>query len=193
MIPPTALHPTALHQRPLLLSRRGLLASMAGSAVVLLAACSGSGTGTGTAGTPTTTGTAVPQSTASQSTASQGTTTAPGTGPAKAGLVAGFPSTVLPLMPGAVLEVSSLEKAEPVSTASLTATVTATPAAVLDFYTASFAAQGFTAQPGDAVDGTPLKTFLRADGQEIVTVSVVQSADTATFTLGATLLPASIK
>ena len=56
-----------------------------------------------------------------------------------------------------------------------------------------FTDQGFKAQPGDAVDGVPLKTFIRAEGQEIITVSVIQTGATATFTVGATLLPASMK
>ncbi len=183
---------TAFHQRPLLLSRRGLLASMAGTAVVLLAACSGTGAAPGTeTGTPaasTVAGTSSPQATTSQS-----TTAAPGTPPAATALAINFPSAVLPLMPGSTLQVSGMEQTDPFFTASLTATVVAAPAAVLDFYTESFSDQGFKAQPGDAVDGTPLKTFVRANGQEIATISVVQSANTSTYTLGATLLPDSIK
>jgi hypothetical protein len=108
-------------------------------------------------------------------------------------LVAGFPAGVLPLLPGAELQASSIEHAEPVSTASLTATATAAAADVLAYYTQAFTGQGFTAQPGDAVDGVPVKTFVRAGGQEILTVSIVQTGTTATFTLGATLLPASMK
>ncbi|MDJ0318181.1 MULTISPECIES: hypothetical protein [Arthrobacter] len=77
--------------------------------------------------------------------------------------------------------------------ASMTASVTASSADVLAYYTKSLTSQGFEAQPGDAVDGVPLKTFVRAQGQEIATVSIVQSASTATFTIGATLLPASFR
>lgn len=181
---------TAFHQRPLLLNRRGLLASMAGTAVVLLAACSGAGSGTAT-GTPA--GSTMAGTAATQSNASQSTTAAVGTAPAATALAINFPSAVLPLMPGSTLQVSSMEQTNPFFTASLTATVVAAPAAVLEFYTKSFSDQGFKAQPGDAVDGTPLKTFVRANGQEIATISVVQSASTSTYTLGATLLPDSVK
>ena len=69
----------------------------------------------------------------------------------------------------------------------------ATPAAVLANYTKVLTKQGFKAQPGDAVDGVPTKTFVRAEGQEIVTVSIVKTGDTSTVTLGATLVPASFK
>lgn len=170
---------TAVRQRSVLLSRRGLLTALAGSAAVLLAACSGAGAGSGSA--------------AATATSVQSTTAAPGTASATPGPAINFPSAVLPLMPGSVLQVSTIEKTDPFFTASLTATVVAAPAAVLDFYTKSFTDQGFKTQPGDAVDGTPLKTFVRANGQEIATISVVQSASTSTYTLGATLLPDSIK
>lgn len=96
-------------------------------------------------------------------------------------------------MKGAEIQASSLVHGSPVSVASLTATIEATPAAVLANYSKVLAKQGFKAQPGDSVDGVPMKTFVRAEGQEIVTVSIVQTGDTATFTLGATLLPSSFK
>ena len=96
-------------------------------------------------------------------------------------------------MKGAQIQASSLVHGSPVSMASLTATITATPAAVLANYTKVLTKQGFKAQPGDAVDGVPTKTFVRAEGQEIVTVSIVKTGDTSTVTLGATLVPASFK
>lgn len=108
-------------------------------------------------------------------------------------LVEGFPLAAVPLMDKAELQVSSTEQAGPVSLASMTASITAGSAEVLDYYTKAFTAQGFTAQPGDAVDGVPLKTFVRTGGQEVATVSVIEEAGTATFTVGATLLPAAFK
>lgn len=108
-------------------------------------------------------------------------------------LVEGFPFAAVPLMEKARIQVSSTEKAGPVSLASMTASITAGSAEVLDYYTKAFTAQGFTAQPGDAVDGVPLKTFVRTGGQEVATVSVIEEAGTATFTVGATLLPAAFK
>lgn len=194
-------------------SRRAVLAAMAGSAAAALSACAGSGAQPSGTGTSTVAGGASAGTTATASapstsagpaataapTASATTTGRPAPTQSKKAnddsgeLAAGFPSSVLVLMPGATIETSSIEKSEPLSMASVTASVTATPAAVLDFYTQSLTGQGFAAQPGDSVDGVPTKTFLRAGGQESVTVSVAQSAATATFTLGATLLAASFK
>lgn len=182
--------------------RRGqLLAAAAVSTALFLGACSGTAAPEGPSTAPATgtapaSATAAPAATATgtaAATPSAGSTGTPTAQTAVKELVAGFPSTVIPLFKGAEIQTSSLEKTSPVSMASLTATTTAKPADILAYYTQTLAAQGFKAQPGDAVDGVPLKTYVRADGQEIVTVSVVVTSGTSTFTVGATLLPASLK
>ncbi|MHA7270349.1 hypothetical protein [Arthrobacter sp. HLT1-20] len=171
-------------------TRRSLFGIGASSAAFLLAACSSpaapadSPTASSAAATPT----------SRPATSAPSAATAPATAKAAVKeLVDGFPTTVVPLMKGAQIQASSIQLSTPVSIASLTATVTAPAADVLSYYAKVFTDQGFKAQPGDAVDGVPLKTFIRAEGQEIITVSVVQTAATATFTVGATLLPASLK
>ncbi|WP_287929727.1 hypothetical protein [Arthrobacter sp.] len=108
-------------------------------------------------------------------------------------LVAGFPTKLIPLMKGATVQASSLQRSTPLSVASLTETVTAKPADVMAYYTKVYLAQKFTALPGDSVDGTPSKTFVRSSGQENVNVAVVQTGTTATVTVGANVLPASLK
>lgn len=170
-------------------TRRAFLAVAASGTVVLLAACSGNppATDTGSASRPQP---SMPGSGSSTSPAASPSTN-PSAEAAVKELVAGFPSKVLPLMKGAQIQASSIEKGAQASVASLTATITATPEAVLDYYGKHLGGLGFKAQEGDKVDGVPLKTFVRADGKEIVTVSVVQTGSTATFSLGATLLPAS--
>lgn len=174
-------------------SRRTILTAAVGSAAVVLSACSNSGAQTSGTETSAVTGGTAASSQATDSASAAATASPSPAAPPVTELVAGFPSSVLVLMPGAMIEASSIEKSEPLSTASVTASVTATSAEVLEFYTGSFTRQGFTAQPGDSVDGIPSKTFLRAGGQESVTVSVVQSGAKATFTLGATLLAASFQ
>jgi len=174
-----------------------LSAVAAVAAVVLLSGCSGA---------PVSPSSSAPGSAAATSAAS-----GPATGPATTAaasadagaqptvesavneLVAGFPSTLIPLMKGAQVQASSLQRSTPLSVASLTATITAKPADVLTYYTKVYTAQKFTALPGDAVDGTPSKTFVRGAGQENVVVSVVQTGSTSTVTVGANVLPASLK
>jgi len=158
------------------------------TAIVLLSGCSGA-----PAPAPSTT---TSPGTAQSSTSSASPSRASATPTAQSAvkeLVAGFPTQLIPLMPGAVVTSSSLQRSDPLSSAALTATITAPAADVLAYYTKVFTDQGFTAQPGDAVEGLPLKTFVRADGKEIVSVSVVQTGDTATVTIGANVLQASLK
>lgn len=184
------------HHSPLKPGPRGyVVAASVISAVIVLSGCSG-----GTVSTPS--GTPLSSNASSSASATSATTSAApsAASPAQATaetavkeLVAGFPATLIPLMPGAQVQGSTLQRSTPLSAASLTATITATPAAVLAYYSQVFQGQGFTAQPGDTVDGVPLKTFVRAAGQEIVIVSVVQTGDSATVTVGATVLPGSLK
>ncbi|MEV8146126.1 hypothetical protein [Specibacter sp. NPDC078709] len=186
------MNPTPLRALPS--RRRQLVAAATVSAALFLGACSSPA---GQDVPPTTASTSAPAPSATDSSASAAAsasgTPAPSAETAVKELVAGFPTQVLPLPKGAAIQASSLEKGATVSVAQVTATTTETPAQILEFYTTSLTAQGFKAQPGDAVDGVPLKTYVRADGQEIVTVSVVVTSGTSTFTAGATLLPGSLK
>lgn len=179
-----------------LLSQRAYVPVAAAlAAVVLLAGCSGA-SAPAASSTSASTSASTPSSGSSSASPSPSPSTA---SPAPTGesavkkLVDGFPSQLIPLMPGAVVASSSLQHSAPLAVASLTAAVTAPAADVLTYYTKVFTDQGFAAQPGDAVEGVPLKTFVRADGAEVVTVSVVQTDETATVTIGANVLPTSLK
>jgi hypothetical protein len=177
---------------PALAPRLSHLSAVAAvAAVVLLSGCSGA---------PVSPASSAPASAAATSAASPPAATAttnasaqPTVESAVNELVAGFPSTLIPLMKGAQVQTSSLQRSTPLSVASLTATITAKPADVLAYYTKVYTGQKFTALPGDAVDGTPSKTFVRGAGQENVVVSVVQTGATSTVTVGANVLPASLK
>lgn len=180
--------------------RKALAALALGAAAMTASGCSGAAdpqasTAAPAAAQSTPSGTAgmQPSDSAVPATATATPTATPTAQTAVKKLVEGFPLAAVPLMEKARIQVSSTEKAGPVSLASMTASITAGSAEVLDYYTKAFTAQGFTAQPGDAVDGVPLKTFVRTGGQEVATVSVIEEAGTATFTVGATLLPAAFK
>lgn len=96
-------------------------------------------------------------------------------------------------MPGANATASSFTKTNTASTASLTASIAASGADVIAFYTKAFQDQGFTALAGDAVGSVAAKDFIRANGTETVQVSVVPSGSGVTFTVSANVLPASLK
>lgn len=186
------MNPTPLRALPSL--RRPLLSAAAVSVALLLGACS-STAGQDAPPTSASASVSTPAASATSPTtsASPSGTPIPSADTAVKELVAGFPSKILPLPKGAAIQTSSLEKGATESVAQLTATTTETPEQILAFYTTSLTAQGFKAQPGDSVDGIPLKTYVRAEGKEIVTVSVVVTSGTSTFTAGATLLPGSLK
>ncbi|MCU6479176.1 hypothetical protein [Arthrobacter sp. A2-55] len=170
-----------------------LSAVAAVAAVVLLSGCSGAPVSPSSSAPGSTTATSAASGPATTAAASTDASAQPTVESAVNELVAGFPSTLIPLMKGAQVQASSLQRSTPLSVASLTATITAKPADVLAYYTKVYTGQKFTALPGDAVDGTPSKTFVRGAGQENVVVSVVQTGSTSTVTVGANVLPASLK
>ncbi|QYF90646.1 hypothetical protein KY499_05005 [Arthrobacter sp. PAMC25284] len=148
--------------------------------------------------TPASSGAAGETSAAALSTA-QSTTTAPpspsaqpGTSATVGAVVSGFPEALLPLMPGAKVVSSSFDKTTVPATVALVGSIGAPTPEVLAFYTQALEAQGFKAVPGDSVGAVPSKDFLRGDN-ETVNISVLESAGTATFTIGANVAAESVK
>ncbi|MFC8304188.1 hypothetical protein ACFUCV_10945 [Specibacter sp. NPDC057265] len=204
-------HPSSRPGSNAMALRRALAALAITAAAVCTSACSAAGpaqnpaTGTSTqessAAPPTASGSVSAQPPAGSPAATAEATaevtatatTQPTAQTAVGSLVEGFPVASVPLMEKARIQVSSTERAGALSQAAVTASITASSAEVLAHYTKVFAGQGFTAQPGEAVDGVPLKTFVRSGGRELATVSVSQDAGTATFTVGVTLLQAAFK
>lgn len=170
------------------LKRLHFPAILAISAVTMLAACSPA---PAPAPTSTTSSSASASSSAAAPTSS-GTPTAAGE---VNGLVAGFPTKLIPLMDGATIQGSSIQRTEPLSIASLTASTAATPADVMAYYSKVFTDQGFTAQP---LPSTPagnvhLATFVRGAEAELVTISITTSGALTIVTIGANVLPASLQ
>ncbi|WP_427017162.1 hypothetical protein ACQCSX_00365 [Pseudarthrobacter sp. P1] len=161
------------------------------AAVVLLAGC---GTGTpAPAGSTTATTASATASASAPASASAGSTASPSATSTVGALVPGFPAALLPLMPGATLKSSSYDATGAKATAALVADTAASTEAILAFYTKALGDQGFTPLPGDAVGSVPSKDFTRANGTELVNLSMVPGTGTVTFTLSANVLPASLK
>ncbi|MDE8668258.1 hypothetical protein PY310_06615 [Pseudarthrobacter sp. H3Y2-7] len=156
------------------------LAALAAGAMLALAACSPAAPDA----TSSSAATSSPASTTSTVTASASPTASPGTSATVGKLVEGFPEALIPVMPGATVISSSLDKAKQPATAALVASITAPTAAVVDFYTKHLEGQGFKAVPGDAVGAVASKDFVRNDN-ETVNVAVVEAAGVSTFTIGA--------
>ena len=176
-------------------ARLGLLA--AGAAVVAAAsACTAQAPGSAT---PAPTASASPAAAATNTAAATASATAtaspsasPGTSATVGALVAGFPSKLLPVMPGAKVVASSFDKSTSPATVALVGSISAKPAAVVAYYTKALEGQGFTAVPGNAVGSVASKDFVRA-GSETVNIAVPATGGVSTFTIGANVTPESVK
>lgn len=166
------------------------LAVLTVGAVLALTGCSNPSQAGSASPAPTAAATSSTQSASGSSTS--GPPATPGASATVGALVAGFPQTLIPVMPGATVVSSSFEKSGNPATAALVGTIKAPAANVLAFYTQAIEAQGFKAVPGDAVGSTASKDFLRGDN-ETANVAVVESAGVSTFTVGANVAAGSIK
>ncbi|MFE4836157.1 hypothetical protein ACFRAU_15940 [Arthrobacter sp. NPDC056691] len=172
-------------------ARLGLLA--AGAAIVAAAsACTAQAPGSAApAATAPTPSSAMATATASAA-ATAGPSATPGTSATVGALVAGFPSKLLPVMPGAKVVASSFDKSTSPATAALVGSTAAKPAAVVAYYTKALEAQGFKAVPGNTVGSVASKDFVRA-GSETVNIAVPATGGVSTFTIGANVTPDSVK
>lgn len=165
------------------------LAALAAGAMLALAACSPAAPDVAASSSA---GASSPAPGPSSVTASASPTASPGTSATVGKIVAGFPESLIPVMPGATVISSSLDKAKQPATAALVASITAPTAAVVDFYTKHLEGQGFKAVPGDAVGAVASKDFVRNDN-ETVNIAVVEAAGVSTFTIGANAAVESAK
>ncbi|MHA7221068.1 hypothetical protein ACX80S_01850 [Arthrobacter sp. RHLT1-20] len=162
----------------------------AGTLMAALAACTPATPGTASSGSSSTS--AVPSPAQPSTTAPASPSAEPGTSATVGAMVPGFPQTLLPLMPGAKVVSSSFDKTTVPATAALVGSIASPAAAVLAFYTTALEAQGFKAVPGETVGTVPSKDFLRGD-TETVNISVMETAGTSTFTIGANVAAESVK
>ncbi|MEE2569596.1 hypothetical protein V1638_09325 [Pseudarthrobacter sp. J64] len=167
------------------------LALLATGAILALAACSPGPSGPAQSSSPAAAATTSATSSATASTSAE-PTGKPTASATVGAVVDGFPSALLPLMPGATVVSSSFDKSSTPANAALVATIAGPPAAVVEFYTGAIEAQGFKAVPGDSAGSIASKDFVRGTN-ETINLSVVEVAGASTFTLGANVAPESIK
>ncbi len=164
------------------------LAALAASSLLALAACSPAAPGVTTSSSSS----AQSATDSANITASASPTPSPGTSATVGNIVAGFPETLIPAMPGATVISSSFDKTAAPATVALVGSVAAPTAAVVDFYAKHLEGLGFKAVPGDAVGAVASKDFVR-NGTETVNVAVVEAAGVSTFTIGANVAVESAK
>ncbi|MCC9175076.1 hypothetical protein [Arthrobacter sp. zg-Y179] len=110
-------------------------------------------------------------------------------------LAEGFPSDLIPVMNGAELLSSSVDRANGTLTAVLVESSDAPAAEILSFYDAKLVAQGFTA--AEAAAGSPSsRDYVRTGAGEPETVNITaitKEGGPATVTVGATVLAEAVK
>jgi hypothetical protein len=162
------------------------------AAAILLAAAACTPTAPGSASSPGSVTSPESATATSSTTASPSPSASPATSATVGAVVEGFPSKLLPLMPGAKVVSSSFDKSGTPATVALVGSIAAPASDVLAFYMKELEAQGFKAVPGDAVGAVVSKDFLRGDN-ETVNVAIVSTAGVSTFTIGANVSVESAK
>jgi hypothetical protein len=173
-------------------------ASAAVAAAAVLGGCSDGGGATGQ-DTPTTAG---PTTTAT-ATSTAGATGTPGAGATASAsasassddggssavgeVVQGFPTDVVPVPPGAEVKVSTVAAADGRRQVSLAGETDQPADAVLAFYRDALVKQGFAEAQANLPPGVVGATFSRADGAEILTLSVVSNGGRQQFSIGGTI------
>jgi len=104
------------------------------------------------------------------------------------GLVAGFPTDVVPVLPGATVTASAVRAVGDRVDVSLSGTTAKTSKQVLDFYDRAFDAAGFERTEGRSLaPGTGGRVYARGD--DVLVVAVAATGDTRTFSVGGTVSP----
>jgi hypothetical protein len=152
------------------------------TAVALVAGCSGDSPAP--AASPTTTAAASAGSGASPTTGQPTTGGASPSAAAVGEVVEGFPTDVVPVMPGATVKLSTVATTDGVRQVALAGETTEPADAVLAFYRNGLTAQGFTEANAALPQGAVGATFVRGEGSEILTLSVVSVDGKQQFSIG---------
>lgn len=159
------------------------------SAVIalLLGACSDDDPATSGASTPATSTPAetTPETSSPTSPSdSTGTTSTDDARSSVGGLVPGFPTDLIPVLPGATITLSSDAEAGGLRQLSLAGT-SATPAdQILAFYRDALVSRGFTEAPTPVPAGVLASSFTRNQATDLLSVSVSTTGGLQVFTVG---------
>ncbi|MCC3271915.1 hypothetical protein MUK71_06580 [Arthrobacter zhangbolii] len=162
------------------------------SAVVLLLVAAGC---TEEGGTDSPASAAASQTAGASLPAQSGPASTPSASASPVALADGFPTTLIPVMDGAEIRSSTVDRTGTQVSAVLVETTTAPAADVFAFYDKALTAQGFTA--AESAAGAPAsRDYIRTGAAEPETVNVTVTARTgepSTVTVGATVLTESVE
>ena len=182
--------------------KKPLLALTAAALLVAAAGCTSDTGSTDAATGPATGGTTAPAPSGPASSASgapapagtpasSGSTAAPSSTSASAAIADGFPTDLIPVMPGSTPLTTSFEETAELFTASLSAKTAAGTEEILAYYARSFQAQGFTAAEPEVQAAATVQQFIRSGADDTANVAVVKGS--STFTASINVLPESAK
>ncbi|MEA5456875.1 hypothetical protein SPF06_19305 [Sinomonas sp. JGH33] len=170
-------------------NRQGGFVAVVVFAALAVAGCSPAANGNGSSPSPS----AAPSSASSIASASASATPSGSSSATVNAMVPGFPTQLIPIMPGATPLSTSYDASANPQAASLVASTSSTSDQILDFYSKAFTAQGFTAVAKTKVGTTDSQDFVRSGGKETINVAVVVVNGRTTFTVGASVAPGTIK
>lgn len=108
-------------------------------------------------------------------------------------LVEDFPTGLIPVLDDSEVLTSNVEATGDVVAVSLIASTSASTAEVLDYYDDAFTGVDFRALEEGTFEGAASQTYSRGGGRETVNISAIETDPGTTYTIGAHVLPESVK
>lgn len=124
---------------------------------------------------------------------SAGSTASPSADSTSSAIAEGFPSDLIPLLPGSTALTTSFEETSTLFTASLSGRTDSTTEEILDFYAKTFSDQGFTPAEPEVQDPATVQQFVRSGGDDTANVTVVSRDGSLFYTASINTLPESAK
>ncbi len=135
---------------------------------------------------------ASPSASADSSASASGTAT-PSADSTSSAIAEGFPSDLIPLLPGSTALTTSFEETSTLFTASLSGRTDSSAKDILAFYAKTFSDQGFTPAEPEVQDPATVQQFVRSGGDDTANVTVVSRDGSFFYTASINTLPESAK
>ncbi|MCC3270579.1 hypothetical protein MUG94_06425 [Arthrobacter gengyunqii] len=126
-------------------------------------------------------------------TESSGSTATPSATSTSGAIAEGFPTDLIPLLPGSTALTTSFEETSTLFTASLSGKTDSSAEEILAFYAKTFSAQGFTPADPEVQDPATVQQFVRSGGDDTANVTVVSRDGSFFYTASINTLPESAK
>ncbi|MDN3481690.1 hypothetical protein QMA10_07100 [Arthrobacter sp. APC 3897] len=120
-------------------------------------------------------------------------TATPSTTSTSTAIAEGFPTDLIPLLPGSTALTTSFEETDALFTASLSGSTDSPAKEILAFYAKTFSDQGFTPSDPEEQGPATVQQFVRSGGDDTANVTVVSRDGSFFYTASINTLPESDK